>query len=318
MKNGAKVDRFALRATPLLRACLAGNLQAVEALLELGADPSVKTGDDVSPDLWQRPDYNALDCAVWCGVRYNPQGGKLVEALIRAGAKVNRHDETGKTPLHHAVENLHVDAIKVLLKAGVDINGVDKKFVGRKSETKSTPPHYRHNVGKVHYGQTPLFTALEINIYGIYWDKKLRAQKLSQCLEVVKLLLDKGADTAAKLPDGATPLHTAVFFGSSKEVIELLFSHGADINATDNELATPLHYVTLENIYVHREITRPDLVRMLLRKGASLTARTKGKKMTPLDWAICSSKRGQPEANVVTKEIIVILEDAADSEEQDE
>ena len=43
---------------------------------------------------------------------------KVVRALLRARATVNCHDETGKTPLHYAVEECQVDVLKELLAYG--------------------------------------------------------------------------------------------------------------------------------------------------------------------------------------------------------
>jgi len=304
-RNGGRVKEVIWYNTALHRAAFAGNLSAVKVLLELGADPSIRTGAEMyDEDLCERPGYNALDAAVWAGVRWDPdqQGGRLVEMLILAGVDVNQHDGMGQTPLHHAVENLHVGAIKALLKAGADINAVDKKYVSRRVVTvEPIPPYYRHNIGYARYGQTPLFTALRID-FSRYWDKKQRSQLRANQLVVVKLLLENGADVAAKLPDGATPLHTAVLYGNRKRVVELLLKHGADVNAKDNELATPLHYAAaLDWDGELDDSVRLGLVRMLLKKGASAGARTKGDKMTPGQWAWASGADDAPEGSAWRK-----------------
>ena len=51
--------------------------------------------------------------------------------------------------------------------------------------------------------------------------------------DIVKRLLDKGADVTITTNRGVTPLHNAVSTGS-KEIIKMLVEKGADINATDN------------------------------------------------------------------------------------
>ena len=57
--------------------------------------------------------------------------------------------------------------------------------------------------------------------------------------EIIRLLLEAGADSNAKSREGATPLHTTAFTGDL-ESAELLLAYGADPNATDPKGHTPL------------------------------------------------------------------------------
>jgi ankyrin repeat protein len=57
--------------------------------------------------------------------------------------------------------------------------------------------------------------------------------------EIVRLLLEAGADPNAKSGEGGTPLHSAAFTGDL-ESAELLLAYGADPNATDPKGFTPL------------------------------------------------------------------------------
>lgn len=56
--------------------------------------------------------------------------------------------------------------------------------------------------------------------------------------EIIKLLIDKGADMNTKNCYGDTPLHRTVF--RSLENAKILIEHGADVNAKDNDGKTPL------------------------------------------------------------------------------
>ena len=58
--------------------------------------------------------------------------------------------------------------------------------------------------------------------------------------ETVKLLIDYGADVTAQDETLRTPLHLAVFSGSTKTV-QLLIENGADVTAQDRSQKTPLH-----------------------------------------------------------------------------
>jgi ankyrin repeat protein len=57
--------------------------------------------------------------------------------------------------------------------------------------------------------------------------------------EIVRLLLDAGADPNAKSREGATPLHSAAFTGDL-EIAEMLLAYGADPSATDAKSLTAL------------------------------------------------------------------------------
>lgn len=56
--------------------------------------------------------------------------------------------------------------------------------------------------------------------------------------EIIKLLIEKGADVNAKNCYGDTPLHRAVF--RSLENTKILIEHGADVNIKDKDGKTPL------------------------------------------------------------------------------
>ena len=107
-------------------------------------------------------------------------------------------------PLHKAVMEDSLEAVKVLLDAGADINEKGKG------------------------GLTPLH--------------RVAMRQLADGGAVARLLLERGADTTIKGSMGYTPLHMAAFL-DAVEVAKALLDCGADMEAKDTLGRTPLHSV---------------------------------------------------------------------------
>ncbi len=88
----------------------------------------------------------------------------------------------------------------------------------------------------------------------------------ASALDMVRLLLDKGASPNARDGDGRTALAVAADQGDL-EVVKLLLDRGAEVNARDYEGTTPLMIAALRG--------DPNMVELLLDKGADLHAMTK-------------------------------------------
>ena len=84
--------------------------------------------------------------------------------------------------------------------------------------------------------------------------------------EVMKLLLDKGASSNARTPDGLTALHLAARLG--REVIaETLISASVDLEVPTGSFGfTPLHYAA-EGGFVH-------IIKLLVKQGAAVEKKT--------------------------------------------
>ena len=78
-------------------------------------------------------------------------------------------------------------------------------------------------------------------------------------INVIELLLEKGADHALADRNGQTPLHLAAMWGR-KDVVQLLLNAGADHNKANDLGYTPLHFAAPNE---HK-----DVVELLLNAGA--------------------------------------------------
>ena len=146
-----------------------------------------------------------------------------VRLLLDNGADINLVDDDGTTPLITVCWDSHVDAARLLLDNGADVNRANKK------------------------GTTPLFIACQEGY-----------------VNVARLLLDNGADVDWATEDGFTPLHAA----SQKcyvDVARLLLDNDADVNRANKKLGTTPLFLACENGYV-------DVARLLLDNGADVIA----------------------------------------------
>ena len=79
-------------------------------------------------------------------------------------------------------------------------------------------------------------------------------------LDVVRVLLDNGANREARDRDGETPLAYAARFGSHR-ICSLLIEKGANVDTRDEDGTTPLMLAAREG--------HVDVVRLLLDHGAT-------------------------------------------------
>lgn len=185
-------------ATALHLAAVYGRKEVVQALLAHGADVNARTKDGITP-------------------LHYAKGSEVVELLLASGADANAADSGGNTPLYMADEPV---VVELLLLRGAALN------------TKNA------------HGQTPLLSSIRIFISNL---------------------------PAHGLMYGPLGDPIVVAHGGSKEVIKALLDRGADVNVDDTEGYMPLFYVR-EAIKSYREVADPlhTLEGLLLARGAKL------------------------------------------------
>jgi len=101
-------------------------------------------------------------------------------------------------------------------------------------------------------------------------------------IEIVKLLLERGADVNQKDGEGYKALHLAAEneHESVLEMVRLLLDKGADVNQKSRYGISPLHHAVQK-----KHESAPEIVRLLLEKGADINEENRyGHK--PIHWAV--------------------------------
>lgn len=153
-------------------------------------------------------DLNRRDRTTWTplftAVHFNKM--EIVEWLItQEGIQIDAKSADGRTALHEAARNsMNPEIVTLLIDAGANIEAIDK-------DLHHTPLHYAaaaHNIN------------------------------------AMKVLIEAGAKINVKNVNDRTPLHIAclnvhLYSKTNEEVVKFLIDHGADKNAKDKEGNTP-------------------------------------------------------------------------------
>lgn len=102
--------------TPLLCAVQAGNEEAVDQFLQAGADPSAPSTAGSEGEARRQIELEFRE-----NNRIRIQSQEKAEEHIRREYNVRGHGEAFKAPLHFAAQKGHMNIVKLLINAGVDV-----------------------------------------------------------------------------------------------------------------------------------------------------------------------------------------------------
>jgi ankyrin repeat protein len=154
--------------------------------------------------------------------------GEVVEALIAAGADVNIKDNPqtsidstwGYTPLHGAAWNGNLSAIEALMRHGADATVRETKYHG-------TPAGWADYSGHKEARDLILRGPVDI-IEAIQYE---RTERVGKILEEDPGALDRAFNEYGLLPQDAEGWHTPLAYAVTRgqtEMVRLLLDHGAD------------------------------------------------------------------------------------------
>jgi len=225
------------QVSPLLLSILNAHFDLAAYLIERGANPGKwdwygRTPLYAAVDLntlprGGRPDQPSLDAT---------SSLQIIEQLLAAGANPNPQLKLappfrnigndrgldglltiGTTPLLRAAKALDAPAIKTLLEKGANLSLPNTRGI--------TPVMAAAGLGSTDADTRGFYTTEDVQ---------------QRSIESLKLLLAAGADINAKDGTrGLTPLHEAARWGWN-DVVRFLVEHGADLQAKDNRGMTPI------------------------------------------------------------------------------
>ncbi|KAK8022524.1 ankyrin repeat-containing protein [Apiospora rasikravindrae] len=182
------------------------------------------------------PNARDADGSTVLGIAVKAGRRQICETLLAAGADASLATEYSMNALEVALwlGGDHLDIARLLVTNGVATQNPGGGYYGRALHAAVIRGYTDILKLMLEHGADPNTTS---PLYGT----ALRAAAYGCHIEVCKLLIEAGADV--NLGDNLTPLAVAV--SNEKEggeaLTELLLSAGADINARDDDGTTPLH-----------------------------------------------------------------------------
>jgi cytohesin len=191
----------------------------------------------------------------------------VVSGVVAALPTAARDTESAwPSPLIAAVRDDVAAAVTAQLRAGADPNARDQS-----GETALAWAVIRDNALIV---KQMLAAGADPNIVNVMGVSALAIAVSNGAADIVAMLLEKGANPNAARDNGETLLMTAVRM-ESPEVVKMLLAHRAVVNAGEERFGqTALMWAT----------GRPQIVRMLLDKGADPSLVTKSWEITATNY----------------------------------
>jgi hypothetical protein len=184
--------------SPLQVASLRGHLDAVSLLIDHGADANMVARNGCIPL-----------CSAYDGGHLG-----IMQLLLERGASIDMRCSEAGLPIHFASRGGGTDVIPLFLQHNADVNATD--------DENYTPLHWASHAD---VAQIFLDNGADVNAVSDHGTPLYLASRDGR-LEIVRLLLKRGADVNIRGPSGQTPFQVATERGHTK-VTKLMSEHGA-------------------------------------------------------------------------------------------
>ncbi|KAF5894567.1 histone-lysine N-methyltransferase EHMT2-like, partial [Clarias magur] len=162
--------------------------------------------------------------------------------LVQAGAKVDAQDKSQRTPLLEAISNNQVEVTRYLIQSGACVYHAE--------EDGSTGLHHAAKLGNLEIVTLLLNTGqVDINAQDSGgWTPIIWAAEHKHT-DVIRALLNRGADVTLKDKEMNVCVHWASFAGSA-EIAEMVLNAGCPLYSVNLHGDTPLHIAAREG-HIH-------------------------------------------------------------------
>ena len=302
----------AVSAAPIVDAVKAGDRTAAIALIATRADVNTPESDGTTALHWavQRGDLDLVQRLIRAGANVNAKNdygsspmseaavlarAPILEALLKAGGDVESPNADGQTALMIVARTSQVDAAKLLIARGANVNAVEK-WRGQTALMWAVAQNQPAMVKELIARGADVNARSTVN----NWQRQVTAEPRAiyrpaggltpllfaareGCAECARLLVDAGANVNLADPENISPLLMAIINGRF-DTASYLIKKGANPNQWDFWGRGPL-YGAVDLNTVPRggrpdrpstdETTSLQIVEMLLGAGANPNAQLK-------------------------------------------
>ncbi|XP_070568396.1 transient receptor potential cation channel subfamily A member 1 homolog isoform X2 [Ptychodera flava] len=218
--------------TALHLACGHGNVECCRLLIDAGANLRCTDEENGTPLHFAGMEGQLKICNLLFDAAYHKDGWVTISQMV------TDTDMEDNTALHLAVDNGHLEIVKLCLEKKSDINTSKKNF--------STPLHSAAALGNIEIVTLLLEHNARIDALDENQATPLHRACAFNRWQVVEYLLDMKAKIERRDQDNFTPLLIAACYGHS-ETIKCLLDHNADISKADKNDKTALYWTAEED-----------------------------------------------------------------------
>lgn len=231
--------------TPLMIAILSEHTGIAKFLIDQGANVNA----------WSSGYGDVLSIAV------RKRNEEIIVLLLNRGSNVNGHEELSCKPIEVAVKTGEVNVVKLLLDRGA--KNLERALqrataFGNKSCVELLLKHGANPDFEAHCDDNPLYIAVvngytkicellldyggaDVNVINNYNCTAVHAAAMTAHLDILKVLIERGAIIRQKDNAGCTPLHYATYsYPGCTSVIQTLVDLGLSLEDKDCYGRTPL------------------------------------------------------------------------------